>query len=94
MKKMTNIKKFLEKNNIEYTLKLVYSNLEEVTFYIDGLKFEISNPMEKSFYEVTLYKRDFNAIDGYILDISYSRNTQKEVNDILKIIIEEMKKIK
>ena len=94
MKKMTNIRKFLEKNNIEYTSKLVYSNLEEVTFYIDGLKFEVSNPIEKSFYEVTLYKKDFNAIDGYVLDISYSRNTQKEVNDILKIIIEEMKKIK
>ena len=92
MKKMTNIKKFLERKNIEYASKLVYPNLEEITFYINDLKFEISNPIEKSFYEVTLYKKDFNSIDGYVLDISYSRNTQKEVNDILKIIIEEMKK--
>lgn len=91
MKKMTNIKKFLEKNNIEYTSKLVYSNLEEVTFYIDGLKFEVSNPMEKKFYEITLFEKDSNSIDGYaIKPTTYTKDSQKEINKVLENIINEL----
>lgn len=91
MKKMTNIKKFLERNNIEYTSKLVYSNLEEVTFYIDGLKFEVSNPIEKNFYEITLFEKDSNSIDGYaIQSTTYTKNSQKEINKILENIINEL----
>ena len=88
MKKMTNIKKFLEKNNIEYTSKLVYSNLEEVTFYIDGLKFEVSNPMEKKFYEITLFEKDSSSIDGYAIQpTTYTKDSQKEINKVLENII-------
>ena len=91
MKKMTNIKKFLERNNIEFASKLVYSNLEEVTFYIDGLKFEVSNPMEKNFYEIALFKKDSSSIDGYAIHpTTYTKNSQKEINKILENIINEL----
>lgn len=91
MKKMTNIKKFLERKNIEYTSKLVYSNLEEVTFYINGLKFEVSNPIEKNFYEITLFEKDSNSIDGYAIQpTTYTKNSQKEINKILENIINEL----
>lgn len=91
MKKMTNIKKFLERNNIEYASKLVYSNLEEVTFYINGLKFEVSNPIEKNFYEITLFGKDSNSIDSYAIQpTTYTKNSQKEINKILENIINEL----
>lgn len=91
MKKMTNIKKFLERNNIEYTSKLVYSNLEEITFYINGLKFEVSNPIEKKFYEITLFEKDSNSIDGYAIQpTTYTKDSQKEINKVLENIINEL----
>lgn len=90
MKKMTNIKKFLERNNIEYTSKLVYSNLEEITFYINGLKFEVSNPMEKNFFEIVLFKKEHSSIDGYAIQTTYAKNSQKEINKILENIINEL----
>lgn len=91
MKKMTNIKKFLERNNIEYTSKLVYSNLEEVTFYINSLKFEVSNPIEKNFYEIALFEKDSNSIGGYAIQPTiYTKNSQKEINKILENIINEL----
>ena len=90
MKKMTNIKKFLERNNIEYTSKLVYSNLEEITFYITGLKFEVSNPMKKYFFEIALFKKEHSSIDGYAIQTTYAKNSQKEINKILENIINEL----
>ena len=91
MKKMTNIKKFLERNNIEYTSKLVYSNLEEITFYINGLKFEVSNPMEKNFFEIALFKKDYSSIGGSTIHpTTYTKNSQKEINKILENIINEL----
>lgn len=91
MKKMTNIKKFLERNNIEYASKLVYPNLEEITFYTDGLKVEVSNPMEKNFYEITLFEKDSNSINGYAIQpTTYTKNSQKEINKILENIINEL----
>ena len=90
MKKMTNIKKFLERNNIEYASKLVYSNLEEITFYINDLKFEISNPMEKNFFEIALFKKEYSSIDDYAIQTTYAKNSQKEINKILENIINEL----
>jgi hypothetical protein len=90
MKKMTNIKKFLERNNIEYASKLVYSNLEEITFYINDLKFEISNPMKKNFFEIALFKKEYSSIDGYAIQTTYAKNSQKEINKILENIINEL----
>ena len=92
MKKMTNIKKFLERNNIEYASKLVYPNLEEITFYINDLKLEISNPMEKNFFEIALFKKDYSSIGDYTIHpTTYTKNSQKEINKILENIINELK---
>lgn len=74
MKKMTNIKKFLERNNIEYASKLVYPNLEEITFYINDLKLEVSNPMEKTSLKLHYLKKTIALL---VVILSIRLHTQK-----------------
>lgn len=88
MKKMTNIKKFLERNNIEYASKLVYSNLEEMTFYINSLKFEVSNPIEKTFMKLHYLKKILIPLVVTLSNQLYTQKIhKKKLIKFLKILL-------